>query len=88
MSSHSVAEARNQLSQLIDRAMNGEDVVITRHGAPVVELKAVAVAPRPVTQADIDWVVGRRAKRRNPEVDAGSLVSQMRDDDDDRLLGR
>jgi prevent-host-death family protein len=88
MSSHSVAEARNQLSQLIDRAVKGEDVIITRHGAPVVELKAVAVAPKPVTQADLDWVAARRAKRRNPEIDAGTLVSEMRDDDDDRLLGR
>jgi antitoxin (DNA-binding transcriptional repressor) of toxin-antitoxin stability system len=88
MSRHSVAEARNQLSQLIDRAMNGEDVVITRHGAPVVELKALATAPRALTQADIDWVSSRRARRRNPDVDAATLVSQMRDDDDDRLPGR
>jgi hypothetical protein len=42
MSKHSIVEAKNQLSELIDRAMGGEEVVITRHGHPVVELKAVA----------------------------------------------
>ncbi|MFL5257013.1 MAG: type II toxin-antitoxin system Phd/YefM family antitoxin [Rhodopila sp.] len=32
MTQHSAAEAKNQLSDLIDRALAGEDVVITRHG--------------------------------------------------------
>ena len=41
MSRHSVAEAKNHLSELIDRALKGEGVVITRHGQPVVELKPV-----------------------------------------------
>ena len=33
MTNHSVVEAENQLSSLIDRALDGETVVITRHGA-------------------------------------------------------
>ena len=46
MSTHSVAEAKNHLPELIDRALKGESVVITRHGHPVVELKAVPPPPR------------------------------------------
>jgi len=36
---HSVAEAENRLPELIDRALAGEGVTITRHGRPVVELR-------------------------------------------------
>ena len=48
MPDYSVVEAKNQLSELIDRALKGEGVVITRHGHPVVELKPVAKPSRPL----------------------------------------
>jgi len=32
MSTHTVAEAKNQLSKLIDRALTGEGIVVTRRG--------------------------------------------------------
>lgn len=35
-------EAKNRLSQLLDRVLEGEDVVITRHGKPVARLVPVA----------------------------------------------
>ncbi len=54
MSTHSVAEAKNQLSKLINRALNGEGIVITRRGQPVIEFKPVRPSPRPMTQTDID----------------------------------
>jgi antitoxin (DNA-binding transcriptional repressor) of toxin-antitoxin stability system len=34
MSDHSIAEAQNSLPELIDRALRGEGVVITRNGTP------------------------------------------------------
>jgi len=80
MSSHSVAEAKNQLSKLIDRALKGEGVVITRRGQPVVELKPVRPPPRPMTEVDIAWLRARRVGRIMPETDAGTLVSEMRDE--------
>lgn len=40
MGPYSVAEAKNQLPSLIDKALEGEEVVITRHGKPVAELRA------------------------------------------------
>jgi prevent-host-death family protein len=80
MSTHSVAEAKNQLSRLIDRALKGEDVVITRRGEPVVELKPVRPAPRPITAADIEWLRARRVGRKMPGTDAGTLVREMRDE--------
>ena len=85
MTTHSIAEAKNQLSKLIDRALRGEPVVITRRGEPVVELKPVRPAPRPtpkaITKADIEWLRARRIGRTPAKTDAGTLVSQMRDEE-------
>ena len=50
MSTHSVADAKAHLSNLIDRAMDGETVVITRHGRPVVEIKPTARAVGPMSK--------------------------------------
>jgi prevent-host-death family protein len=80
MSTYSVADAKNNLSKLIDRALGGELVTITRHGQPVVELRPVPRAPRPITPADVDWVAARRVGQPGPE-DAGEFVSRMRDEE-------
>lgn len=80
MSSHSVAEAKSHLSELIDRALKGEDVVITRHGHPVVELKPVSPPPRRITEADIKWLRAHRIPCEGTE-DAVTLVRRMRDED-------
>ena len=80
MRTYSVAEAKSQLSKLIDRALAGEGVVITRRGEPVVELKPVRPAPRPITEADLEWLRARRIGRTTPKIDAGRLVSIIRDE--------
>ena len=85
MSSYSVADAKNKLSDLIDRALSGEAVVITRHGHPVAELRPVPGPPPRITKADIEWVRQRRAPRLPGGEDAGTFVSRMRDEDDERL---
>jgi prevent-host-death family protein len=41
-----VYEAKTRLSQLIDRAAAGEEIVIARAGRPVARLVALADAPR------------------------------------------
>jgi prevent-host-death family protein len=80
MSTHSVAEAKNQLSKLIDRALKGEWVVITRRGEPVVELKPVRPVPGPITEADIEWLRARLVGRTPAKTDAGTLIREMRDE--------
>jgi antitoxin (DNA-binding transcriptional repressor) of toxin-antitoxin stability system len=82
MSQHSVADAETQLDALIDRALAGEGIVITRHGQPIAELKVLSDAPRRVTAADMDWLAANRVGRKLPAIDAGELVSAMRDEDD------
>src|SRR2546427_12702472 len=82
MGTHSVAEAKNRLPELIDRALKGEGVVITRHGRPVVELKPIPEPARPVSAADLDWLAARRVEVRAAEREnGGELVSAMRDEE-------
>jgi prevent-host-death family protein len=80
MSAFSVADARNRLSELIDRALKGEGVVITRRGRPIVQLKPIDEPARGVSAADLDWLAAHRVGRTEPNQDAGSLVERMRDE--------
>jgi len=82
MSTHSIAEAENQLSKLIDRALKGEGVVITRRGEPVVELKPVRPVAGPITEADIKWLRARLVGRTPAKTDAITLIREMRDEGD------
>ncbi len=43
MARYSVATTKNNLSSLIDKALAGEEVVITRHGKPIVALSVVPI---------------------------------------------
>ena len=81
MSQHSVADAKNHLSDLINRALAGESVVITRHGNPVVELKPLQHVGRRVTRDDLAWMAAQIIDA-SPTIDSGSFVSQMRDEDE------
>jgi prevent-host-death family protein len=82
MSAHSVAEAKNTLSRLIDRALEGEEIVITRHGHPVIVLKPFANPARAVTPADLDWLAQHRIGEIVPSQDAGALLTDLRDEDE------
>jgi len=51
MQTVTVAQAKNQLSSLIHAAEKGEDVLLTRHGKPVVRLVAEHSADHQVNDA-------------------------------------
>ncbi|MGB6536798.1 MAG: type II toxin-antitoxin system Phd/YefM family antitoxin [Xanthobacteraceae bacterium] len=80
MGRHSVADAKNNLSELIDRALEGEGVVITRHGRPVVKLMPIARPPKPITQDAVDTLVRQRVGRRMPRDNAVGSVRKLRDE--------
>jgi len=82
MGTFSVADAKNRLPELIDRALKGEGVVITRHGRPVVELKPIPEPAHPVSPADLDWLAAHRIGRLSVTDDAGRLVSKMRNEEE------
>jgi len=80
MSTHTVAQTKNQLSKLIDRALKGEHIVVTRRGQPVVELKPVQPPLRRATAADLEWLRAHRIGRIS-DKDAATLVREMRDEE-------
>ena len=66
MGVYSVAEAKNRLPKLIDKALEGEEVVITRRGKPLVEIKPATA--RPVqsperVRAMTEWLLKRTRSR-------------------------
>jgi prevent-host-death family protein len=86
MADYSIADAKNNLPKLVDRALAGEDVTITRRGKPVARLSsAVEEAPAspspsgPKSPYDVEWI---RRHRVTPTVriEDGDLVRQMRDE--------
>ncbi|HUI97110.1 MAG TPA: type II toxin-antitoxin system prevent-host-death family antitoxin [Xanthobacteraceae bacterium] len=82
MSTHSVAEAKNHLPDLIDRALNGESIVITRHGRPVAELRPIPKPASKVSAAALDWLAQQRVGKKHSAENAGAFVSRMRDEDE------
>ena len=62
MANYSVAEAKNHLPKLIDKALEGEEVVITRRGKAVVELRPAAAQRWSRHEADA-WLDARTRAR-------------------------
>jgi prevent-host-death family protein len=70
MAEYSVADAKNRLPKLIDRALAGEEVIITRRGKAVVELRPACAPPAPPIGSD-EWLIQRR--RARPAINMTSI---------------
>jgi prevent-host-death family protein len=77
MASYSVAEAKNQLPGLIDKALGGENVVITRHGKPVAELRPPRPRPTPEERKALYDHMAAEAAKRPVNVTAVDLLNEM-----------
>jgi antitoxin (DNA-binding transcriptional repressor) of toxin-antitoxin stability system len=85
MATYSVAEAKNRLPALIDKAIEGEEVVITRHGRPVAELHArhpPSVKPSKATRPMLEWLLARTRARKSVGITSVELLDQMYEDDE------
>ncbi|HEX3861681.1 MAG TPA: type II toxin-antitoxin system prevent-host-death family antitoxin [Stellaceae bacterium] len=82
MTTYSVAEAKNSLSKLIDRAIEGEEVIITRHGKPVVELRptVLRLSPPAGTHA---WLRERTQTRPSVGLTSVELLDLMYETEED-----
>jgi prevent-host-death family protein len=81
MARYSIAEARNNLPELVDKALAGEEVTLTREGEAVVELRPSAPrrTPRPLGEAEWRRLRARRAARPSLGEDSVAVVRAMRD---------
>jgi len=78
MARYSVAEAKNNLPKLLDLALQGEEVTITRRGEPIARI--VPEAERR-SAPGLDWFKGRRVTPRSgTEFDTAALIRRMRDE--------
>ena len=83
MANYSVANTRDNLSSLIDKALAGEEVVISRHGKPTVALSVVATKQMPT--ADERHAIYERLRRHREtmpmiNVSSADIIRQMRDE--------
>jgi antitoxin (DNA-binding transcriptional repressor) of toxin-antitoxin stability system len=79
----SVSEAKAQLPSLLQAVEAGEQVLITRHGRIVAEVKAVTErAAGQTADRGMGWLAERRASRPMATQDAASLIREMRDEGD------
>lgn len=90
MPKFSVAEAKNNLSKLIDLALKGERVTITRHGVEVAEINPSKERPRTDEKklSPEEWIVHLREAREKRKATlpggAGEFISRMRDEEWER----
>ena len=82
MATYSIAQAKDQLSKLVDEAVAGEEVTITRHGKAVVELRrARPVSPGRPSPELIDRIAARAKTLPPLGEDAVDIIRRMRDED-------
>ncbi len=65
-----VSDAKSQLTDLVRRAEAGEDIVLTRHGLPVVRLAPVRPRSTPESRWAVMEEVWRKAASAVPGPDA------------------
>ena len=78
MGSISLAAAKAHLSDLVERAGNGETVQITRRGKPVAQLTAIETTRKRVDIAALRAMTDAMPRQRES---AGDFVRRMRDED-------
>jgi len=72
-------EAKNRLSELLQRVENGEEVTITRHGKPVARLvPAAATAEQDRIREAVDWLNRTRKKRKLDGITIRQLINEGR----------
>jgi prevent-host-death family protein len=79
MARYSVAEAKNNLPKLLDLALAGEEVIITRRGE---EIATIAPRRRAPAVFGPEWFAERRVapEIQSAEFDSAELVRRMRDE--------
>lgn len=79
MARYPVAEAKNNLPKLLDLALAGEEVTITRRGE---EIATIVPKRPPPAEFGPEWFEGHRVVPANqsPEFDSAELIRRMRGD--------
>ena len=79
MPSYSVATSKDHLSSLIDKALAGEEVVITRRGKPAVKLVAATADPPPRKDIRAGMEELRQWQLTQPMINTGIPYHRFRE---------
>jgi prevent-host-death family protein len=82
MARYSVAQAKNNLPKLLDAALAGEEVTITRRGEVIAEI--VSKRPRRSGKSEAEWFErqGLPIKPQKPMTETGAeIIRKMRDEE-------
>jgi prevent-host-death family protein len=82
VTAYSVAEAKNRLPSLIDKALAGEEVVITRRGKLVVELRPASPQAAPATGTH-EWLRARTRARPSIGLTSVEILDLMYESKED-----
>jgi antitoxin (DNA-binding transcriptional repressor) of toxin-antitoxin stability system len=82
VTAYSVAEAKNRLPSLIDKALAGEEVVITRRGKPVVEPRPASRQAAPATGTH-EWLRARTRARPSIGLTSVEIIGLMYESKED-----
>ena len=80
MTVYNLAEAKNGLPRLIDRALDGEEVIISRHGRPVAELRPIQAPAKSGEGPDPSDAYGWLRMRRNARAGVGVTAVELLDE--------
>lgn len=80
MAAYSVAEAKNSLPRLLDKAIEGEKVIITRHGKPVAEIRSLPSLTPEERKAKLLEIAHRRLSRPPLGMTSVELINGMYDE--------
>ena len=84
MPTYSIAQAKDNLPKLVDQAIAGDEVTITRHGKVVAELRAKeAVAPKRPSAELLRRIFENADKRPRMRENAVDVIRRMRDGERD-----
>lgn len=86
MTTLTVPEDGSLLTELIDRVLGGQDVLLSRKGRPVVALRPVAASapaadPKRLSEEGHAWLDAYPLAGEMPDEDSGAFISRMRDED-------
>jgi prevent-host-death family protein len=71
-------EAKNRLSELLDAAENGEEIMITKHGRPVARLVPVDKFDRAKARESAEWLIQFRKKHSLRGLKIKELINEGR----------
>ena len=85
MPSYSVATTKDNLSSLIDKALAGEEVIVTRHGKPVAEINRPRAAAEAAQQRAEIYDRIRQNLDDTPMMTTSYLDMKRQDEEDGAL---